>query len=105
MSALCGLAVNGAIPIGGGPIDHWHNGIPYNAAGEVATSTNSPAHWQNGLPFTNTGLLCAAPGGTVDHWLNGLPITPFGLIAVNAPLADHWSSGTPFNVLGQVITT
>jgi hypothetical protein len=105
MSALAGLAVNGAILMGNGPVDHWSNGIPYNAAGRVVMVNGGLVlRMQNGIPFDADG---AIPYTTdpPDHWTCGLPI---GILATRhlcisiSGTADHYSSGTPFAADGRV---
>lgn len=106
MSALAGLAVNGGIPFGNGPVDHWHNGIPYNAAGRVVMVNGGlVTHMQNGLPFDDSGAIPY----TTDPPTRFSCGLPFGIlatrhlcVAING-VTDHYSSGTPFTSDGRVV--
>jgi hypothetical protein len=103
MSALNGLAENGAIPVGSGPVVAWRNGLPFNALGELVVTTNVPTHWSNGVGFQGSAV-SALVGGVTVSWSCGLPFNADGKLCIDSLGPDHWSSGTPFNAVGQVTT-
>jgi hypothetical protein len=45
-----------------GAIDHYHNGLPFTAAGALCTNNGVPAYYHQGLPFSTNGRLCTAGG-------------------------------------------
>ena len=106
MSALSGLAVNGAIPIGNGPIHHWSNGIPFNAAGRVVMVNGGlVTHIQNGIPFNAAGEIPYILNDP-DHWSCGLPFGPLltRQLCVNVGgVPARYSSGVPFNAAGRIV--
>jgi hypothetical protein len=58
--------------IGEGPITHYQNGMPFNAAGEIVGIDGPPTRYGPGATPYYDGALCGGPG-TVDHWHQGVP--------------------------------
>jgi hypothetical protein len=105
MSALNGLAVNGSIPTGAGPVVSWRNGLPFNAAGRLVVTASAPDHWSGGIGFEAASAVSLAVGGTPTEWVNGVPFTGNGHLCGDAGPVDHWSSGVPFSVDGRIVVS
>lgn len=105
MSALWGLAVNGSIPYGSGPVVSYRGSAPFNAAGQLvaATSGGLTVRWLNGLPYDANGEVMFQTLDPIAGGFCGLPITANRHIAAGLGPVTHYSNGVPFNASGRVV--
>ena len=104
MSALLqGRSIDGAIPVftGEDPPAFFHNGIPYHSPRVIATTQAPVDHYHQGLPFSAAGRLCTAVGNVAYFGGGAAPFNADGDIAL-AAVSDHYSSGVPYSPGGAV---
>jgi hypothetical protein len=104
VSALWGLAVNGAIPVGSGPAVAFKAGCQFNATGQLIAGNTPPLFNVNNVPHDGAQRMSYSEGATIDHWNQGLPYTDDGKLCVTfGDPVDHWSNGIPFSDVGRVV--
>jgi hypothetical protein len=86
-----------------GAIDHYHNGLPFTAAGALCTNNAPPDYYHQGLPFSAAGRLCTG-GGAPTRFSTGS--AGFGNGEQNSASGDgggaitHYTHGVPFTATG-----
>jgi hypothetical protein len=88
-------AINGITPV-----DHFHNGLPYEADGALSMdNVGAITHHHQGLPFTALGRL--AIGLTPTYFGSGAaPFNVDGRLAVATVIPTHFSSGVGYTGAG-----
>jgi len=84
---------------------YFHNGIPYEANGRVATQLAVPTHYHQGLPFTASGRL-SYTAGAVSHYGSGAaPFDGPDVLMMGGEGVSHYVHGVAYNVSNNIEIT
>jgi hypothetical protein len=88
--------------IGTGAPTHYHNGLPFDGTGLAIDTASAIALYAMGLPFTAAGRLATVDAAATSYGAGAAPFNSAGRLCAGDAAADHYTGGVGYTANDRV---